>query len=89
VTPTLNRAHSFLLAQDGTTWFATSVEITHLSPPEGFATLFPQPSVFVSGLTLGQGAPILADAVGPVQRNSEVVAHIGSLQFDRRSDRQL
>jgi tRNA A-37 threonylcarbamoyl transferase component Bud32 len=89
VTPTLNRAHSFLLAQDGTTWFATSVEITHLSPPEGFATRFPQPPVFVSGLTLGQGTPLLADAVGPVPRNSEVVAQIGSLQFDRRSNLHL
>jgi hypothetical protein len=85
VTPTLGRSHSFLRAQDGSAWFATSVEITHFSPPEGFATRFPQPSVFVSGFTLGQGAPILAGAVGPAPRNSEVVAHIGSLQFDRRS----
>jgi len=89
VMPTLNRSHSFLQDQDGSIWIATSVDITHFSPSEGFVTQFLQPPVFVSGFSLGQSAPILADAVGPVPRNSDVVAHIGSLQFDRRSNLHL
>jgi tRNA A-37 threonylcarbamoyl transferase component Bud32/ligand-binding sensor domain-containing protein len=83
--PTLNRAHSFLQAQDGSVWIATATEITHFLPPDDFATRIPQPSAFVSGFTVGQGNPVLADALPHVQPNAGVVAHIGSLQFDRRS----
>jgi tRNA A-37 threonylcarbamoyl transferase component Bud32/ligand-binding sensor domain-containing protein len=85
IAPTLNRDHSFLQAGDGSVWIATATEITHFLPPQDFATLIPKPSAFVSGFTFGQGNPVLADALPDVQGNAGVVAHIGSLQFDRRS----
>jgi len=85
VAPTLNRSHSFLEAPDGSVWFATTSGITHLLPPQGFASSFPPPPVFIAGLTLGQGANTLADTIRPIPRNTDVVAHVGSLQFDRRS----
>jgi ligand-binding sensor domain-containing protein/predicted Ser/Thr protein kinase len=85
VAPTLNRSHSVLQAQDGSVWFGTSAGIVHFSPDEHFLTRFPQPPVFISGFTYGQGAPVPADAVGPVTGHPEVVAHFGSLQYDRRN----
>lgn len=84
VAPTLNRSHSFLEAPDGSVWFATTTGITHLSPPQGFASSFPPPPVFIAGLSLGSSANAPADTIGPVRRNTDVVAHLGSLQFDRR-----
>jgi Protein kinase domain len=85
VAPTLNRAHSFLEAQDGSVWFATTTGITHILPPQIFASSFPPPPVFIAGLTLGQGTNTLADTIGAIPRNTDVVAHVGSLLFDRRN----
>jgi ligand-binding sensor domain-containing protein len=85
VAPTLNRSHSFLEAPDGSVWFATTTGLTHILPPQGFASSFPPPPVFVAGLSLGQGADTPADTIGTIQRNADVVAHLGSLQFDRRN----
>jgi ligand-binding sensor domain-containing protein len=85
VAPTLNRSHSFLEAPDGSVWFATTTGITHILPPQGFASSFPPPSVFIAGLSIGQGADSPADTIGPIPRKADVVAHLGSLQFDRRN----
>jgi len=77
--------HPFLSEQDGSVWFSTTHEVVHFSPPDDFLTSFPPPPVFIAGLTLGQGIPTLADAVGAIPRNADVVAHVGSLQFGRSS----
>ena len=77
--------HPFLSDPDGSVWFGTADAVVHFSPPDDFATRFPPPPVFISGFSLGQNAATLADALGPIARSAEVVAHIGSLQFDRRN----
>jgi len=82
---TYGEYYSFLLDQDDSVWFGTNSGITHFSPPDNFATVFPVPPLFVAGFTFGRGAPTLADAVKAIPRNTEVIAHIGSLQFERRN----
>lgn len=74
----------FASEPDGSVWLATFSGIAHFSPPKGFATDFPAPPVFIAGYSTGQGGARLADAVGKLPRNTDVVAHVGSLQFDRR-----
>ena len=77
--------NSFSSDTDGSIWFAHENTVVHFAPPEDFATHFPPPPVFVAGFTQAQGGAILADAIGSILRNSDVVVHIGSLQFDRRN----
>ncbi len=77
--------HSFLADTDGSVWFGTRDGITHFSPPDNFASDFPAPDVFVAGFTLPGAAPVLAETLGGVPHGREPIAHIGSLQFDRRN----
>jgi tRNA A-37 threonylcarbamoyl transferase component Bud32 len=77
--------HPFWSDVDGSVWMGTSDSIAHFSPPDDFLTHFPAPSVFIAGFSIGQSGAVLADAMGEIPRNADVTAHIGSLQFDRRS----
>jgi tRNA A-37 threonylcarbamoyl transferase component Bud32/ligand-binding sensor domain-containing protein len=77
--------HSFFSDADGSVWFANSATIVHFSPAKDFATYFPSPDVFISGFSVGQGKDVPADTVETVPSGKDVVAHIGSLQFDRRN----
>jgi tRNA A-37 threonylcarbamoyl transferase component Bud32 len=70
---------------DGSVWFGTSLGIVHFSPPDDFATRFPSPPIFVAGFSVGNSVPRMADAIGRIPHGVDVVAHIGSLQFDRRN----
>jgi len=71
-------------AADGSVWLSWGGGITHFSPPDDFTTNFPAPSVFVAGFSAGSAAQTLADAIGPIPRNTALTAHIGMTQFDRR-----
>ena len=70
---------------DGSVWLADGGRVTHFSPPADFLTHFPVPPVFVSSFSVSNGAPTLAEAFLSTSHNSDVVVHVGSLQFDRRS----
>ena len=85
VSQTVTTGDSFHSDTDGSVWFGTSTGIVHFSPPDDFVTRFPSPPVFIAGFSLGQGRDVIADALGDIPRNVNMVAHIGSLQFDRRS----
>lgn len=82
---TTTTGRPILSDDDGSVWFGTSTGIAHLTLPDDFVTHFPKPPVFVAGYSFGQGTDILADAVTHLPRSSDIVAHIGSLQFDRRN----
>jgi tRNA A-37 threonylcarbamoyl transferase component Bud32 len=75
----------FIADPDGSVWFATEEGIVHFSPPQDFATNFPVPPLFVSGISIGTGAPILNGVTQNVTRGQPLTAYLGSLQFDRRS----
>jgi protein kinase-like protein/two component regulator with propeller domain len=81
--------YAFFSDSDGSVWFGNNATITHLLPTENFATYFPSPSVFVSGFSFGNGRPVLAETVQSIPHGSDTVAHIGSLQFDRRNALRL
>lgn len=77
--------HPFLAEDDGSVWLGTSNQIVHFSPPADFLTRFPAPPVFVAGFSAARRGTVLADAVGRLPHEADVVAHIGSMQFDRRN----
>jgi len=85
VAPPWVDGHPFLSDPDGSVWFGTTHAVVHFSPPDDFAARFPPPPVFIAGFSLGQNLATLADAVGSIPHNADVVAHVGSLQFDRRN----
>lgn len=78
-------SHAFFSDPDGSVWLASDATITHFSPGKDFATQFPSPGVSISGFSVGKGAPVLAETVSTIPHNSDLVAHLGSLQFDRRT----
>jgi len=75
----------YLADRDGSIWFLTDTGITHFSPPRDFLTNFPSPPLFLGGVSIGDAAPVLEDAVTNIPRSRAVVVYLGSLQFDRRS----
>jgi tRNA A-37 threonylcarbamoyl transferase component Bud32/ligand-binding sensor domain-containing protein len=77
--------HAFFSDPDGSIWFGSNATITHFSPAEDFATYFPPPSLFISGFSVGKSSPALAETITTVPHSKDIVAHIGSLQFDRRN----
>jgi hypothetical protein len=77
--------NSFFSDADGSVWFANDDTIVHFAPPDGFATQFPPPRLFVSGVTAGSDPPRLADAISTLPHGKGVIAHIGLLEFDRRN----
>ena len=77
--------HSFLADDDGSIWYTSDNRVIHFSPPQDFATSFPTPPIFLSGFTSGQSAAVLADAFTTIPHTRSLVAHLGSLQFDRRN----
>lgn len=76
---------SFLEDDDHSIWFGVSTSIIHVSPAEDFIHPNYAPSIFVSALSWDGGPARLADMAAPPSNGSEVVAHIGTLQFDRRN----
>ena len=74
---------------DGSIWLTTASGITHFTPREDFASSFPGPPVFIAGISLNRGMPSLVDSRTSIPRDTQVVAHVGSLQFDRRNALQI
>ena len=81
--------NSFFADPDGSVWFASNATVVHFSPAEDFATDFSPPQIFVSGLSAGKGAPVLADTVASLPHSSDLTVHVGSLQFERRNALRL
>jgi hypothetical protein len=76
-------------AVDDSVWFINSDRIVHFNPDASFATSFPAPPIFVAGFSTQGGIPLSAEALSPLPSRRQLVAHIGSLQFDRRSNIHL
>jgi hypothetical protein len=77
--------HAFWRDSDGSVWFGSATKIMHFSPPENFVTDFPVPNFSLAGFDLGDGKALFSDAVNIVPHASNLTAHIGSVQFDRRN----
>ncbi|HZQ52573.1 MAG TPA: protein kinase [Bryobacteraceae bacterium] len=68
---------------DGTLWWGAENNLVHMIPPPDLVTPRFAPQVFVSAFSWNGERPKLAEAVGELPHGSNVIAHIGSLQFDR------
>ena len=76
---------SVFVDDDGSLWWGADNDIAHYTPPPDLLHPKFAPQVFVSAFSVDNGPPRLAEAVGPIPHGSKIVAHIGSLQFDRRN----
>jgi predicted Ser/Thr protein kinase len=80
---------SVFVDQDDSLWWGADNDLAHYIPPDDLVVPKFKPQVFVSAFSWGDQPPRLAEAVGDIPHGSKVVAHIGSLQFDRRNALRL
>jgi len=76
---------SFYNDPDGSVWWSSDDTLLHFSPKPDFVHPTEAPQIFISGFSWNAGTPKLADTVSAVPHGSNITAHIGSLQFDRRN----
>ncbi|MBV9611946.1 MAG: protein kinase, partial [Acidobacteriaceae bacterium] len=76
---------AFFNDSDGSVWFAADNTLVHFAPPQDFVHPSFAPKIFISGYSWNGGTPKIADIVQAIPHSSNLVAHIGSLQFDRRN----
>jgi tRNA A-37 threonylcarbamoyl transferase component Bud32 len=76
---------SYFADSDGSLWWGNDLNIVHYTPPADLVHPQFAPQVFVSAFSWEGRAARLAEAVTALPHGSEVTAHIGSLQFDRRN----
>lgn len=77
--------HSFFEDSDGSIWFGAEDSVIHLFPPDDLLHPDYLPSVFVSSFSLDGSAPQMASMTSDIRSGADIVAHVGSLQFDRRN----
>ena len=76
---------SFFSDSDGSVWWAAAASIVHFSPPPDLLSPASPPQVFVSGFSVNGDAPKLAESFREFPHGKRLMAHIGSLQFERRN----
>jgi len=76
---------SLYVDHDGSIWWGTTNNVVHYNPPPDLVRPKFAPQVFVSAFSWEGQAPRLAEAVSALPHGSKIIAHIGSLQFDRRN----
>ena len=74
---------------DGSLWWGADNDLAHYIPAPDLVSANTVPAVFVSAFSWDGGSPRLAEAVDGVPHGSRIVAHIGSLQFERRNGLRL
>jgi tRNA A-37 threonylcarbamoyl transferase component Bud32 len=80
---------SYFADSDGSVWMGIDVSIFHYLPPSDLLTPQFAPQIFLSSFSWDGAAPKIAEGVAGLPHGSKVVAHIGSLQFDRRNALRL
>lgn len=76
---------SVFVDNDGSLWWGADNDLAHYTPPADLVTPQFAPQAFVSAFSWEGQAARLAEAVSKLPHGSKITAHIGSLQFDRRS----
>ena len=77
---------SVFVDDEGSLWWGADNDLAHYMPPADLVTPQFSPLVFVSAFSWDGQSPKPAEAVADLPHGSKVVAHIGSLQFDRRNE---
>lgn len=81
--PDLNSG-SFFADADGSFWAGADNDIFHYLPPADVVNPSFAPQVFLSAWSWENQPARMAEAVGAIPPGVKAVAHLGSLQFDRR-----
>jgi tRNA A-37 threonylcarbamoyl transferase component Bud32 len=81
--------HSFFEDSDGSVWFGAEDSIIHLFPPDDLVRPTTVPTIFVSSFSWTGKPDRMADLAPEFENSQGLVAHIGSLQFDRRNALQI
>jgi len=84
-----SNTRSFFQDSDGSIWFGAGATVTHLFPPDDLVHPGFAPSIFISGFSWNGGEFQMANLVDNVEHDANIIAHIGSLQFDRRNALRL
>jgi hypothetical protein len=82
--PAVSQA-AFTEDEDGSVWIGAEYSAIHISPPLDLVHPGYAPSVFLSTFSWNGDPQQIADNVSQVPSRAPLTAHIGSLQFDRRS----
>jgi hypothetical protein len=77
--------NTFYGDSDGSVWWGSGNTVVHFNPKADFAERFPVPQIFVSGFSAGKDAPLVPAVGARIPYGQTLIAHIGSLQFDRRN----
>jgi tRNA A-37 threonylcarbamoyl transferase component Bud32 len=80
---------SYFADSDGSIWMGIDVSILHYLPPVDLLTPKSAPQVFLSSFSWENATSRIAEAIADLPHGHNVVAHIGSLQFDRRNALRL
>jgi hypothetical protein len=80
---------SVFVDNDGSLWWGADNDLAHYTPPADLVAPQFSPQIFLSALSWDGAAPKMAEAVAGLPHGSKAVAHIGSLQFDRRKALRL
>ncbi len=81
--------NAFFSDSDGTVWWGASADVVHFNPPPDFVHPSRTPDTFLSGFSLDNAAPQLAETVHQIPHGVKVVAHIGSSEFEHRNALRL
>ncbi len=76
---------SVLADPDGSLWWGSDNYLAHFQPPADLVEPRFSPQVFVSAFSWDGAPPRLAESLDSLPRGSNVVAHVGSLQLERRN----
>ncbi len=76
---------SFFNDADGSVWFGVDNSIAHFTPPADFLEPKFAPQIFLSSYSWEGAQPRAAEATTGIPHGPKAIAHIGSLQFDRRN----
>ena len=80
---------SYFADSDGSIWLGIDISIFHYLPPADLTAPRFAPEIFLSSFSWDGGGPKIAEAVAGLPHGSNIVAHVGSLQFDRRNALRL
>jgi tRNA A-37 threonylcarbamoyl transferase component Bud32 len=80
---------SVFVDNDGSLWWGSDNDLAHYTPPTDLVAPQFSPQIYLSAFSWIGSSPRLAESVAAVPHGTKVVAHIGSLQFDRRNNLRL
>ncbi len=80
---------SYFADADGSVWIGIDISVFHYLPPSDLLKPRFAPQIFISSFSWDGTEPKIEETVTGVPHGRRAIAHIGSLQFDRRSALRL